>query len=289
MKKEAGINRVFFYVATDFMPDAITKTLSNGGIEYHHALTWGNYGYNHDYESYFTQYKSPAEMPRLTRDVMKDHQRIGICCYCEESKQQANECHASWLTMYFKSHPQQIDVRHQKGTSTSTSTSTTTTATPASAATKTATANTVPSTKVETRSSTTSATLDDSEFPSLSASGTGKKKRQSVKSQQAAASVAVGASPAPALKKHDHHATPAADVKPVKAPKYNGDQCLTMHQPWASLLVYGIKRVEGRTWNSDLRGRLWIHAASIHPSQQTIDTVQQQYKQIYGNGKCERR
>ncbi|KAG5588159.1 hypothetical protein H5410_048593 [Solanum commersonii] len=24
--------------------------------------------------------------------------------------------------------------------------------------------------------------------------------------------------------------------------------CLTMHQPWASLLVYGIKRIEGRSW-----------------------------------------
>lgn len=36
--------------------------------------------------------------------------------------------------------------------------------------------------------------------------------------------------------------------------------CLTMHQPWASLLVYGIKRAEGRGWNTDFRGRLWIHA-----------------------------
>ena len=36
--------------------------------------------------------------------------------------------------------------------------------------------------------------------------------------------------------------------------------CLSMHQPWASLLVYGIKRVEGRGWNTDFRGRLWIHA-----------------------------
>lgn len=39
--------------------------------------------------------------------------------------------------------------------------------------------------------------------------------------------------------------------------------CLTMHQPWASLLVYGIKRAEGRGWNTDFRGRLWIHAGKI--------------------------
>jgi ASCH domain len=30
--------------------------------------------------------------------------------------------------------------------------------------------------------------------------------------------------------------------------------CLTMHQPWASLLVYGIKRIEGRSWPSPITG-----------------------------------
>lgn len=30
--------------------------------------------------------------------------------------------------------------------------------------------------------------------------------------------------------------------------------CLTMHQPWASLLVHGIKRVEGRSWPAPLAG-----------------------------------
>jgi hypothetical protein len=29
---------------------------------------------------------------------------------------------------------------------------------------------------------------------------------------------------------------------------------LTMHQPWASLLVYGIKRIEGRSWTTPIRG-----------------------------------
>lgn len=37
-------------------------------------------------------------------------------------------------------------------------------------------------------------------------------------------------------------------------------KCLSMHQPWASLLVHGIKRIEGRDWKTDFRGRLWIHA-----------------------------
>ena len=33
-------------------------------------------------------------------------------------------------------------------------------------------------------------------------------------------------------------------------------QCLTMHQPWASLLVLGFKRIEGREWSTDYRGPL---------------------------------
>jgi len=37
--------------------------------------------------------------------------------------------------------------------------------------------------------------------------------------------------------------------------------CLSMHQPWASLLVSGIKLDEGRGWYSSHRGRLWIAAA----------------------------
>lgn len=41
--------------------------------------------------------------------------------------------------------------------------------------------------------------------------------------------------------------------------------CLSMHQPWASLLVAGIKRHEGRTWHTEYRGRLWIHAAAKEP------------------------
>lgn len=31
--------------------------------------------------------------------------------------------------------------------------------------------------------------------------------------------------------------------------------CLSLHQPWASLLVYGFKRAEGRVWNTEYRGR----------------------------------
>ncbi|KAL5711886.1 hypothetical protein ACHQM5_014115 [Ranunculus cassubicifolius] len=57
--------------------------------------------------------------------------------------------------------------------------------------------------------------------------------------------------------------------------------CLTMHQPWASLLVYGIKRVEGRSWPSPIRGRLWIHAAGKVPDAETIKAMEDFYREIY--------
>ncbi|XVF06388.1 hypothetical protein REPUB_Repub06bG0044300 [Reevesia pubescens] len=57
--------------------------------------------------------------------------------------------------------------------------------------------------------------------------------------------------------------------------------CLTMHQPWASLLVHGIKRIEGRSWPAPIRGRLWIHAASKVPDEATIKAMEDFYREIY--------
>ncbi|XP_067351907.1 activating signal cointegrator 1 isoform X2 [Channa argus] len=57
--------------------------------------------------------------------------------------------------------------------------------------------------------------------------------------------------------------------------------CLSMHQPWASLLVRGIKRVEGRTWYTSHRGRLWIAAAAKKPTPQEIAQVEAIYRQSY--------
>ncbi|XP_069812545.1 activating signal cointegrator 1 isoform X2 [Dendropsophus ebraccatus] len=54
--------------------------------------------------------------------------------------------------------------------------------------------------------------------------------------------------------------------------------CLSMHQPWASLLVSGIKRVEGRSWYSAHRGRLWIAAAAKRPSPQEISELEASYR-----------
>ncbi|XP_041662440.1 activating signal cointegrator 1 [Cheilinus undulatus] len=61
----------------------------------------------------------------------------------------------------------------------------------------------------------------------------------------------------------------------------DGGWCLSMHQPWASLLVKGIKRVEGRTWYTSHRGRLWIAAAAKKPTPQEIAEVESMYRHIY--------
>ncbi|XP_060796409.1 activating signal cointegrator 1 [Neoarius graeffei] len=61
----------------------------------------------------------------------------------------------------------------------------------------------------------------------------------------------------------------------------DGGWCLSMHQPWASLLTCGIKRVEGRTWYTSHRGRLWIAAAAKRPTPQEVAQVEAMYRQIY--------
>lgn len=58
-------------------------------------------------------------------------------------------------------------------------------------------------------------------------------------------------------------------------------QCLSMHQPWASLLILGFKRVEGREWPTDYRGPLWIHAGGKQPSEQDIEDLENQCREQY--------
>lgn len=43
-------------------------------------------------------------------------------------------------------------------------------------------------------------------------------------------------------------------MKPQKA--------LSFKQPWASLVALGIKPIENRTWKTNFRGRIYIHASS---------------------------
>lgn len=45
-------------------------------------------------------------------------------------------------------------------------------------------------------------------------------------------------------------------------------KALTLTQPWATLVALGIKRVETRTWSTDYRGQLLIHAAKGNPDRE---------------------
>jgi len=38
-------------------------------------------------------------------------------------------------------------------------------------------------------------------------------------------------------------------------------KALTLTQPWATLIACGAKRIETRSWATDFRGRIAIHAA----------------------------
>ncbi|XP_071532178.1 activating signal cointegrator 1 [Panulirus ornatus] len=63
--------------------------------------------------------------------------------------------------------------------------------------------------------------------------------------------------------------------------------CLSMHQPWASLLVAGIKMHEGRMWYSPHRGRLWIAAAAKVPTQEEIRQVEHMHLVLHNDENLE--
>lgn len=39
-------------------------------------------------------------------------------------------------------------------------------------------------------------------------------------------------------------------------------KALSIKQPWASLIAHGIKDIENRTWRTNFRGKIYIHASS---------------------------
>lgn len=58
---------------------------------------------------------------------------------------------------------------------------------------------------------------------------------------------------------------------------------MSMHQPWASLLVAGIKKHEGRCWYSSHRGRLWIAATAKSADPEEIKIMENFYRRYYNN------
>jgi hypothetical protein len=59
---------------------------------------------------------------------------------------------------------------------------------------------------------------------------------------------------------------------------------LTVKQPWARLIMLGIKNVENRSWTTDYRGRLFIHAGrSWDGTELSTEQLRQATRQIAPN------
>lgn len=52
-------------------------------------------------------------------------------------------------------------------------------------------------------------------------------------------------------------------------------RALTVWQPWASLIVAGVKRIENRTWGTNYRGLILIHAAARPVDRKALDRLAQ--------------
>ena len=39
---------------------------------------------------------------------------------------------------------------------------------------------------------------------------------------------------------------------------------LTIHQPWAAMIIAGLKSIENRSWSTQVRGKIYIHAGLHH-------------------------
>lgn len=97
--------------------------------------------------------------------------------------------------------------------------------------------------------------------------------------------------------------TGARPLKADSAGMASREPCISLHEPWASLLCYGVKRIEGREWcalslrftaecavrgcNAHLyevllsncakcrrtnhRGRIWIHSTGTKMSRETVE------------------
>lgn len=58
-------------------------------------------------------------------------------------------------------------------------------------------------------------------------------------------------------------------------------KCMSMHQPWASLLIAGIKKHEGRSWYTSHRGRLWIAATAKPVDPDEVNVMERFYRAHY--------
>ena len=60
-------------------------------------------------------------------------------------------------------------------------------------------------------------------------------------------------------------------------------KALSIKQPWASLIANGIKDIENRTWKTNFRGRIYIHASSKPASWNDLNSQQ---RKLVGISDC---
>lgn len=58
-------------------------------------------------------------------------------------------------------------------------------------------------------------------------------------------------------------------------------KAITIKQPWTSLIVHGIKDIENRTWRTNFRGRVLIHAAGSHGRKFSVNLTDAQTKAAF--------
>ena len=58
-------------------------------------------------------------------------------------------------------------------------------------------------------------------------------------------------------------------------------KAITIKQPWASLIVHGIKDIENRSWRTNFRGRVLIHASGSHGRKFSVDLTDAQTKAAF--------
>ncbi|MGD1908186.1 MAG: ASCH domain-containing protein [Leptolyngbyaceae cyanobacterium] len=71
--------------------------------------------------------------------------------------------------------------------------------------------------------------------------------------------------------------------RPAGTPPERGEEMriITLWQPWASLIAFGVKRFETRSWGTQYRGKLAIHAAK-RPMRGEFESLSKKVKETTG-------
>lgn len=64
----------------------------------------------------------------------------------------------------------------------------------------------------------------------------------------------------------------------LKHPKAGGMRTLSIRQPWAALIVAGIKDIENRSWSTSYRGPILIHAGKAKPSPELLLEIEDEHE-----------